>query len=495
MTPALWLDATARLMPRAPALLLGPRVIHDYAGFARRAAGFAAALQADGIGAGDRVALFMPNHTDYLIALYGIWWAGAVAVPINAKLHPRELAWILTDSGSRLCVLGGDASEPPHMPGCDMIRAARFATMCNTPPTGAPLARALDDTVWLFYTSGTTGRPKGVMLTTGNIQAMCLGYYAGIARPTPADAILYAAPMSHGAGLYNFMNVIGGARHVVAPSGGFDAEEVLDLAPRIGRLSIFAAPTMVRRLTDAARRTGHRGDGIDTIIYAGAPMYMADILEATETLGNRFVQIYGQGECPMSITTLPRAQVSDRTHPRWRERLGSVGVAQPMCQLRITDPDGAPLPAGQTGEITVKGPAVMRGYWNAPEATARTIRDGWLQTGDIGVMDQDGFLTLIDRSKDVIISGGSNIYPREVEEVLLTHPQLREVAVIGAPDPEWGEIVVAHVVGSASAADLDALCLSQIARFKRPKRYEFHDSLPKNNYGKIVKKDLRGGTG
>jgi long-chain acyl-CoA synthetase len=213
-------------------------------------------------------------------------------------------------------------------------------------------------------------------------------------------------------------------------------------------------------------------------------------------MGNRFVQIFGQGECPMCITALARAELADRANPRWLERIASVGVAQSLVEVRVADEHGGTLPTGETGEILARGDPVMSGYWRNAEATAKTLRDGWLWTGDLGCFDADGFLTLKDRSKDVIISGGSNIYPREVEEVLLKHPAVREVSVVGQPDAEWGEVVVAFVVcydtaTRPSPSDLDALCLANIARFKRPKQYHFIANLPKNNYGKVLKTELR----
>jgi acyl-CoA synthetase (AMP-forming)/AMP-acid ligase II len=224
-------------------------------------------------------------------------------------------------------------------------------------------------------------------------------------------------------------------------------------------------------------------------------MYLADIEEAVAVMGPRFVQIYGQGESPMTITALAREWVADRSHPRWRERLGSVGLAQSCVTVRVGDENGEPLAPGATGEILVRGAPVMLGYWRNPEASRRTLRDGWLWTGDVGSLDADGFLSLKDRSKDVIISGGSNIYPREVEEVLLLHPALQEVSVVGRPSPEWGEEAVAFVVPKPGAAldpaELDRLCLEHIARFKRPKSYFIESELPKNNYGKVLKTELR----
>ena len=370
-----------------------------------------------------------------------------------------------------------------------------FAALHSAEPMAAPLARERDDLAWLFYTSGTTGKPKGVMISNGNLHAMTFCYFVDVDEVHERDAMLYAAPMSHGAGLYNFMGVLRGARHVVPESGGFEPAEVLALGRTLRDVSMFAAPTMVRRLLDRAKAEGANGDGIRTVVYGGGPMYVADIEEAVAVMGPRFVQIYGQGESPMTITALARALVADRAHPRWRERLGSVGLAQSCVTMRVSDEKGHPLAAGETGEILVRGAPVMLGYWRNPEATANTLRDGWLWTGDVGALDQDGFLTLKDRSKDVIISGGSNIYPREVEEVLLLHPALSEVSVVGRPSEEWGEDVVAFVVPkpgtSLDPSDLDRLCLDHIARFKRPKSYFVEAELPKNNYGKVLKTELR----
>jgi long-chain acyl-CoA synthetase len=504
MNVAEWLAASARLRPDAPALLTGLVLDADYATFARRAAAVGAALShRHDIAPGDRVALFTTNCTQYLECLYGIWWTGAVAIPINAKLHGREAAWICSDAGASLAFVSDDTVEaltesdsdlPPAMKMLS-VDSDEYLAMRAGGGEPAPLPREVDDLAWLFYTSGTTGRPKGVMLSHGNLVAMSLCYLADVDPATPDDASLYAAPISHGAGLYNFPHVRMGGRHVIPMSGGFDPDEVLDLARQLDNVVMFAAPTMVRRLVDAARKRGEDGAGIRTIIYGGGPMYLADIRDAIATMGQRFVQIYGQGESPMTITSLGRDRHNAVDHPRYLERLASVGTAQSVMSVRITGADGKPLPAGETGEIEAKGTAVMLGYWNNPKANAETLQDGWLRTGDVGRLDEDGFLTLSDRSKDVIISGGTNIYPREVEEALLSHPAVREVSAIGVPDPEWGEVVVACVVlepnAAADDAKLDAHCLVSIARFKRPKRYIYLDALPKNNYGKVLKTDLR----
>ncbi len=494
MNPALWLARSAAVTPAAPALIQHDLVVADYGEFAARAAAIGAALTLRGIAKGARVAVYMTNRTEYLEALYGIWFAGAAAVPINAKLHVKEAAWIIENADAALILTTGEhIAELSGQVPVIAVDGPEWPALYATVPLTAPAPMGRDDMLWLFYTSGTTGKPKGVMVTAGNILAMTLAYFSDVDTVQPEDAILYAAPMSHGAGIYNFMHVLKGARHVVPRSGGFEAAEILELAPRLGNVSMFAAPTMVKRLVDHAAAAGLNGDGIKTIIYAGGPMYLADILQAVEVMGDRFVQIYGQGECPMAITALARHLVSDRSHDRWQARLASVGLAQSAVEVAVAGPDGTRLNPGEIGEIIVRGAPVMAGYWRNPAATADTIRDGWLWTGDMGAMDQDGFVTLHDRSKDMIISGGSNIYPREVEEVLLSHPEVSEAAVVGRRHPEWGESVVAFVVrtGRVTEADLDALCMAEIARFKRPKEYRFVESLPKNNYGKVLKTDLR----
>ncbi len=489
MNIAQWLVRSAMSEPGRPALFEGRRQVADYGAFHRRAGAVAAGLRARGVMAGDRVAIFMANQPDWLVAFYGILYAGAVAVPINAKLHGREAAFILDDSGARLCCV--DAAHRAILSEGRVTCPLAEPSTLEADDAVAIAPRGPDDLAWLFYTSGTTGTPKGVMITHGMIMAMALSYWVDVDAVSAQDTALYAAPLSHGAGLYNFMHVRVGARHVCPASGGFEASEILDLAGHFGRCHMFAAPTMVKRLTGEARALGRDGAGIRTIVYGGGPMYTADIVEAVEHFGPVFVQIYGQGECPMAISALSRSDVADRSHPDWPARLASVGRAQSVVEIRIGDPEGRPLPVGTEGEIMVRGAPVMPGYWNAPGATARALREGWLMTGDIGRLDAAGYLTLQDRSKDVIITGGSNVYPREVEDVLLQHPRLREASVVGRAHPDWGEEVVAFVVGDADEAELDRLCLDHIARFKRPKRYVRLEELPKNNYGKVLKTELR----
>jgi long-chain acyl-CoA synthetase len=489
------LQRVALSCPDRPALFEGSRLLRDYAGLADRAARLACALHSAGLHPGDRIALFMRNHPAYLEVLYGAWWAGLAVVPMNAKLHLREAQWIVDHSQSLWAFVTSDVGEGLIAPGRTIeVTGADYEALFAQPPASIE-ARAAEDLAWLFYTSGTTGKPKGVMLTHRNLMTMGMTYFVDVDPIDARDALIYAGPMSHGAGLYAIPHVMAGARHVIPASGGFDPAEIFELAGAVGRLTMFAAPTIVKRLVDHAQASGANCSGFKTIVYGGAPMYAADIQRAIRIMGPRFVQIYGQGESPMVITALSRSHLGDTAHPRHVQRIASVGVAQTPVEVRVADAGGTPLALGEIGEILVRGDTVMAGYWRDPEASAAALRDGWLFTGDMGALDEDGFLTLKDRSKDVIISGGSNIYPREVEEVLLLAPGVAEVSVVGAADPEWGEIVVAFVVPRTGCevdiSQLDAVCLQHIARFKRPKRYEIVESLPKNNYGKVLKTVLR----
>jgi long-chain acyl-CoA synthetase len=323
-------------------------------------------------------------------------------------------------------------------------------------------------------------------------RVLALAAHAYLSEVDPAatgDPILHAAPMSHGSGLYIMPHVMRRGVNVVPESGGFEPEEIFQLFGAWPRSSIFAAPTMVKRLVESPAECP--SENIRTIVWGGAPMYVEDVRRSLDRFGPRLAQIYGLGECPMTITTLSKGAVADRDHPRWPERLASAGRPYACVEVTVADADDRALPIGDAGEILVRGDVVMAGYWRNPEASEATLRGGALHTGDVGAFDADGYLTLKDRSKDMIISGGSNIYPREIEEILLRHGRVREASVIGRFDREWGEVVVAYVVGDAPTAELDALCLSAIARFKRPKDYVFVEALPKNNYGKILKTELR----
>jgi acyl-CoA synthetase (AMP-forming)/AMP-acid ligase II len=503
MNLATWVERHGRMRPDEPALAEGDRIHATWAEFAARSAAVAGGLRESfGLSPGDRVAIVMRNRPEYLEAQFAIWHAGLVAVPVNARLHHDEIAYILNHSQTAVVVTDDDhAADVESLVGtvaslkAVVVAAGEQWQRLTSSSPSTLIDRQPTDAAWLFYTSGTTGQPKGATLTHRNLLMASLSYFADIDPVSASDSILHAGPLSHGSGLYGLPHIARGAVSVIPQSGGVDGAEIAALIQRWPGLSFFAAPTMVRRLThDPAIRAADLTN-LKTIIYGGAPMYLADLEDALAVFGPKLAQIYGQGETPMTITALSKADHADRNHPRWRERMQSVGTTRTDVEVRIVDPTDNELPVGEIGEIVVRGDVVMAGYWNQPEASAETLRGGWLHTGDVGSFDADGCLTLRDRSKDLIISGGMNIYPREVEEALLVHPGVVAVSVIGRPDPEWGESVVAFVVADGgappSADDLDRTCLERIARYKRPKEYRFVDTLPTNNYGKVLKRELR----
>jgi long-chain acyl-CoA synthetase len=434
---------------------------------------------------GDRVALAMKNCPEYYEVLLACWHAGLTAVPMNAKLHPKEFAYILANAGARLCVATPELAG--SIAGAEVIAAgsSEYARLEDAPE--APADVRPEDTAWLFYTSGTTGMPKGAMLTHRNLLFASLAYFTDIDRLAPGDSILHAAPLTHGSGLYGLPHLAAGALNVIPESGSFEPEEIFRLIAAHRGVSFFAAPTMLVRLMASGAAGSADLRNLKTITYGGAAMYVADSLRAIDLFGPRLYQLFGQGESPMTITGLPQADHAARA------KLESCGFARTGVEVKVFDAEDRELPAGETGEIVTRSDCVMAGYWENPSATAQTLCGGWLHTGDLGSLDEAGYLTIRDRSKDLIISGGSNIYPREIEEVLLRHPAVAECSVVGRPHPEWGEEVVAFVVrkGEVGAQQLDELCLGHIARFKRPREYRFVGSLPKNNYGKVLKTELR----
>ena len=437
--------------------------------------------------AGARVAIASQNRPEIVELMFAIWAAECVLVPINYKLHPREMAQLLDDADVSQVfassAIGTELASDTDRP-IEIVEAQAYSGRFDAAPSAPPPYTDPSTLAWLFYTSGTTGPSKGAMLSHRNLTAMAVAHLADIDSPTEDCSLVHAAPMSHGSGLYILPYVLRGARQVVPSSGAFDPDEFLDLCERHPGSSAFLAPTMVQRLVTTGRT---RPANLTTIVYGGGPMYVESLKKAMAAFGPIFAQIYGQGEAPMTITGLRRVD-----HESGDDSiLGSVGYPRSGMEVAVLRPDGHPAPAGEIGEIVCRGDTVMSGYWRNPAATDATLKDGWLYTGDMGSYDMRGYLTLRDRSKDVVISGGSNIYPREVEEVLLEHPDVSEACVVGAPDTEWGEIVVAFIVGTAEAAELDAHLLQRIARFKRPKRYEFVDELPKNSYGKVLKRELR----
>jgi acyl-CoA synthetase (AMP-forming)/AMP-acid ligase II len=490
------LERTARQWPEGGAVYLGDECVQTWAALRHRSLVLAGALAARGP-VGSRVAIASENAPAYLEMMFGTWAAGGAVVPLNYKLHAKEMAQIVEDADATV-VLASPALAPGLQAALPSPWRERIVVI-ETPGyeslfQGEPAAVAATDAqslAWLFYTSGTTGRSKGAMLSHRNLMSMTLGHLADVESIDESCSQIHAAPMSHGSGLYIPAYVARGARQVVPASQGFDPAEFLALCDSHPGCGAFLAPTMVQRLRQAAQAAGHLPAQLRTIVYGGGPMYVEELRKSLAVFGQVFVQIYGQGESPMTITWVRRED-----HASGDEAiLGSVGTARTGVEVRVVDEGGHDVPPGDIGEIIVRGDVVMSGYWNNASGTAEALREGWLHTGDMGSLDARGYLTLRDRSKDVVISGGSNIYPREVEEALLTHAGVAEVSVVGQVDEEWGEVVVAFVVAApgedVTPQALDAHCLDRIARFKRPKRYLFLDALPKNSYGKVLKRQLR----
>jgi long-chain acyl-CoA synthetase len=490
---------SATCFPDRPALSIGPKMLFDYGTLGRRACGLAASLRSRfGLKPGDRVALVMKNCPEYLEILFACWHAGLVVVPMNARLHALELAFMAQDCAAALVfateeiadeLSGARLDVPIMVPG-----APDYARLVSAPSL-APYEAAADDLAWIFYTSGTTGKPKGAMLSHRNLMAMTLCYLADVDFLTERDALLHLAATSHASGLFALSHIAKASNNILPESGGYEPHEMAALIDASPNLTFFVPPTLLRRICADPPIAAAKLDNIRTILVGAAPVYADDIRSALALFGPKLWNGYGQGETPCTITAMSKTMIAEAAVAGDEERLVSVGIARMGITVQIAGNDGEPLPVGEIGEVLVRGETVMSGYWNRPEATAETLQGGWLHTGDLGRTDERGFLTLLDRKKDLIISGGMNIYAREIEEVLLAHPAVCEAAVIGLPDAEWGESVAAVVVanpGSAvSAGELDRLCLAKIARFKRPKRYEFASDLPKNAAGKVLKRELR----
>jgi fatty-acyl-CoA synthase len=484
------LDQAAARHGDRGAVFLGTTQLHTWAQLRDRALRLATALRADHE-PGARIAVASENRPEIVELMFATWAAECAIVPVNYKLHALEMQQILDDSGAATVFasrkiaaqLAGVTSVPVVE-----LESAEYDERLTAAPAVAPRDTDPGALAWLFYTSGTTGKSKGAMLSHRNITAMTVSHLADFDDPDENSSLVHGAPMSHGSGLYIAPYVLRAARQVIPESAAFEPDEFLDLCEQHPSCSSFLAPTMVQRLVQTGRP---RPANLRTVVYGGGPMYVDSLKTAMTAFGEIFVQLYGQGEAPMTITGLRRAD--HVAGDGWADdaTLGSVGYARSGVDVAVVDEDGNPAGVDEIGEIVCRGDVVMSGYWRNADATAATLRNGWLRTGDMGSFDARGYLTLRDRSKDVVISGGSNIYPREVEEALITHPGVTEACVVGAPDEEWGEIVVAFIVGPATAADLDAHLLERIGRFKRPKRYHHVDELPKNSYGKVLKRELR----
>jgi long-chain acyl-CoA synthetase len=499
------LTNSARRFPDRPAVTWGEHVV-TYAELDRRTNALANGLSALGVAKGDRVGVLMRNRPEMLEAMFACFKAGFCLVPLNSRFTADEVRYHVSDPGA-VAVLtdaeGGPLVRDALDPGVHVVVAGSTSTPTGTvdheellagaPGTSAVVDTRRDDLAWLFYTSGTTGRPKGAMLSHGALGFVTASWLADLTPMDETGVTLHAAPLSHGAGFHAIAATARGAHQVIPADARFDPPAVLELMARERVTNTWLVPTQIVMLVDSLDGKRAELPDLRQVIYGGAPFAPADLRQALEVFGPVLVQLYAQGETPMTATVLPATDHAAALAGDRPDRLASAGVARPGTDVRILGEDDGELPIGEVGEVCVRGGAVMLGYWGRPEATAETLRNDWLHTGDLGRMDEFGYVYLLDRAKDLIISGGSNVYAVEVEAAMADHPAVNEVAVIGLPDRTWGELVVAVVVpnGEPDEAAIAAHCRTTLAGYKQPRRFVFVDALPRNAYGKVLKRELR----
>ena len=466
-----------------------------------QATSLAAGLAAGGVAKGGRVLVQSRNRLEMFVSMFACFRLGAVWVPTNFRQTPSEVAYLAQASGAvaMLC----DAAFPDHPPAaqaaCPSLRlvigigdGGYDAVVARHRGAAVKLADVEhDDPCWFFFTSGTTGRPKAAVLTHGQMGFVVTNHLADLMPGMgPDDASLVVAPLSHGAGIHQLVQVARAVKTVLPGGERFDPAEAWAMVERWRVSNMFTVPTILKMLVEHPAIDTHDHRSLRHVIYAGAPMYRADQKVALARLGPVLVQYFGLGEVTGNITVLPPALHTAEDGPE--ARIGSCGFERSGMQVSIQDEQGNELGANESGEICVIGPAVFAGYYDNPEANAKAFRNGWFRTGDLGHMDAEGFVYITGRASDMYISGGSNVYPREIEEKILQHPAIAEVAVLGMPDPVWGEVGVAVCVpregAVASEAELMEFLGPKLARYKLPRRFLLWEALPKSGYGKIPKR-------
>lgn len=508
MNLAHFLVQAARRHPERHALICGEATL-SWRELDGRSAALARALAAHGVGKGDRVLVHSRNSFEFVETLFATLRLGAVWVPTNFRIAPDEAAYLAQASGAKVFLCQGDYADHAEavaraMPqlallarlGPEGFAAPEVADLIEAQRGAAPACVDVehDDPCWFFFTSGTTGRPKAAVLTHGQMAFVITNHLCDLMPgTTEQDVSLAVAPLSHGAGIHLLTQVARTACTVLPASTRFDAEEIWQLVERHRVSNMFTVPTIVKMLVEHPAVDARNHSSLRYVIYAGAPMYREDQKRALEKLGPVLVQYFGLGEVTGNITVLPPALHEAADAPG--ARLGTCGIERTGMQVSIQDDSGRQLDPGQPGEICVCGPAVFAGYYANPQANEKAFRDGWFRTGDLGYMDAEGFVYITGRQSDMYISGGSNIYPREVEEKVLTHPAVAESAVLGVPDPTWGEagvmVCVLRAGHDLSEDELLAWMAPRMARYKLPRHIFFWDELPRSGYGKVTKKLVR----
>jgi fatty-acyl-CoA synthase len=474
------LRRSAGARPEQPALVFG-KSVRTYAELDARSDAFAAALATHGVGPGDRVALLMHNGLEIVEAIFGIQKAGAVAVPINFRLVAEEVAYIREDCEAKVAVAGEEtAGFEGFEPYADVLAAAPASAPAQPVRTGADLA-------FLMYTSGTTGRPKGAMLSHSNLVASTLGWIEAIGAG-PDDVWMSGQPLFHIGGLNGLLPFIAlGATVILNPTSSFDPDAAISRLLDHAVTRCVFVPTQWHQICSSAGAAALAAGPLKTAIWgaSAAPRSTLELMVAT-LAEVEIVNAYGQTEMSGTTTMMKGDPLA---------HFGSVGRPLGPVEARIVDADGAPVPRGEVGELVYRGPMVMQGYHGRPEATAEAFEGGWFHSGDLLREDEDGYLFVVDRQKDMIVSGGENVYPAEVERALGTHPEVDDVAVVGVAHPRWVETPVAIVVrkpGTTLDADrLLAHCRDHLAGYKKPARIFFVDDLPRNAAGKVLKVGLR----
>jgi acyl-CoA synthetase (AMP-forming)/AMP-acid ligase II len=500
-----FLRQSAKRYPNEIALVWGERT-WTWSQMDARVEAMAAALAARGVGKGDRVLVQARNSNQFIESMFVCFRLGAVLVPTNFRLTAEEVAYLAGASGATAMICGG---EFPAHARTAMEQGIKFVVAIGTSNFGdnydalvaayegrfVPVAEVdRDDSCWFFFTSGTTGRPKAAVLTHGQMGFVVTNHLCDLMPGTThRDVSLAVAPLSHGAGIHALAQVARGAKTVLPSGDRFDPEEAWQLVEQWRVTNMFTVPTILKMLAEHPAAEKYDHSSLRYVIYAGAPMYREDQKRALAKLGKVLVQYFGLGEVTGNITVLPTDLHDPDDGPE--TKIGTCGFERTGMQVSIQDENGRELPPGETGEICVCGLAVFAGYYDNPEANAKAFRNGWFRTGDLGHLDEQGFLYITGRASDMYIFGGSNVYPREIEEKMLTHPAIAEAAIVGVADKLWGEVGIAVCVlrpdAELNEPELLAWLAPKVARYKLPKRVFFWNELPRSGYGKITKKMIR----